>query len=83
MDNMDLWGYVANVVLNGKICENIKPNIKKAYKNQIVDFVHTWWQPRGGRMITEKNLSIVEKMTEDIDLYPKDYLDKWEQEYVR
>lgn len=83
MENMDLWGYCANVVLNEKICEKFMPNITQQYKDQILEFLHTWWEPRGGKMITEKNLSIVEKMTKDIVKYPNDYKDIWDQEYVR
>lgn len=79
MPTMELWGYVADVVLNEKICEKIMPNITQAHKEQILMWCHTKWE----NGITERNLSIVEKMTKQIVRYPNDYLDIWEQEYVK
>ena len=79
MPTMELWGYVADVVLNEKICEKFMPNITQPHKEQILQWCHGKWE----HGITERNLSIVEKMTKDIVLYPNDYLDIWEQEYVR
>lgn len=78
MDLNDLWGYVADVVLNEKICEKFWPQITQDYKEQIL--LWCWGKWKEG--ITERNLSIIEKMTKKIVQYPKDYLDVWEQEYV-
>ena len=74
----ELWGYVADVVLNEKICEKFIPNISQQHKEQILLWLYGKWS----NGLTERNLSIVEKMTMDIDSYPTDYLDIWEQEYV-
>ena len=79
MPTMDLWGYVADVVLNEQICEKFIPNISKGHKEQILQWLYTKWE----NDVTEQNLSIVEKMTMDIANYPNDYLDIWELEYVR
>ena len=79
MPQMELWGYVADVVLNDKICEKFIPDISMEHKHQILQWLHTKWT----NGLTEKNLSIVEKMTKDIVRYPNDYLDMWQQEYVR
>lgn len=79
MDVMELWGYVADVVLNDKICEKFMPNISTEHKNQILQWCHTKWTSG----ITERNLSIIEKMTKQIVRYPNNYLDIWESEYVR
>jgi len=79
MPMMELWGYVADVVLNEKICEKFMPNIAQANKEQILQWLHTKWD----NGLTERNLSIVEKMTKQIVRYPNDYLDIWEQEYVK
>lgn len=79
MPVMNLWGYVADVVLNEQICEKFIPNISKEHKEQILQWLYTKWE----NDITERNLSVVEKMTMDIANYPDDYLDIWELEYVR
>jgi len=79
MPVMELWGYVADVVLNEKLCENIDPTISQGHKEQILQWCFNKWD----KGITERNLSIVEKMTKKIVQYPTDYLDIWEQEYVK
>lgn len=78
MPIMELWGYVADVVLNDKICEKFIPNIALEQKQQILQWCFNKWN----NGITERNLSIIEKMTKQIARYPDDYLDIWEQEYV-
>jgi hypothetical protein len=78
MDVMELWGYVADVVLNDQICEKFIPNIQPAFKEQILQWCYKNWEHN----ITERNLSIIEKMTKQILRYPSDYLDVWNQEYV-
>lgn len=79
MPVMELWGYVADVVLNEKICEKFMPNITDAHKVQLLQFLQTYWE----NGITERNLSIVEKMTKDFVRYPTSYKDIWKQEYVK
>jgi hypothetical protein len=79
MPVMELWGYVADVVLNEKICEKFMPNITDAHKVQLLQFLQTHWE----NGITERNLSIVEKMTKDFVRYPNNYKDIWKQEYVK
>lgn len=78
MDSLELWGYVANVVLNEKICEKFMPKISIKYKNQILDWCFKNWDN-----VTERNLSLIEKMTKDIVRYPKDYLDIWNTNYIQ
>lgn len=78
MDANELWGYVANVVLNNKICEKFMPKITVKYKNQILDWCFQNWDK-----VTERNLSLIEKMTKDIVRYPKDYLDIWNTNYIQ
>ena len=78
MDSNELWGYVANVVLNGKICEKFMPKINAGYKNQILDWCFKNWDN-----VTERNLSLIEKMTKDIVRYPSDYLDIWNSNYLQ
>ena len=79
MPVMELWGYVADVVFNEKICEKFMPKITDAHKIQLLQFLQTHWESG----ITERNLSIVEKMTKDFVRYPNNYKDIWKQEYVK
>ena len=73
----ELWGYVANVVLNEKICEKFMPNITVQQKEQILIWAFSHWDK-----VTERNLSLVEKMTKDMVRYPSNYLDIWKSEYL-
>lgn len=77
MTQMELWGYVANIVLNEKICEKFMPNITLELKHDILTWAHSNWDK-----VTERNLSLVEKMTKDIVRYPTAYKDIWKSEYL-
>ncbi len=77
MSSNELWGYVANIVLNEKICEKFMPNISIELKNDILTWAFNNWAN-----VTERNLSLVEKMTKDIVRYPKAYKDIWKSEYL-
>lgn len=77
MELTELWGYVANVVLNEKICEKFMPNITIDQKNQLLS-----WADKNWDKIAERNLSIVEKMTKDMVRYPDNYLDIWTANYL-
>jgi hypothetical protein len=78
MDTNELWGYVANIVLNEKICEKFMPSISLELKNDILTWAFNNWAN-----VTERNLSIVEKMTKDIVRYPTAYKDIWKSEYLQ
>lgn len=78
MDNLELWGYVADVILNEKICEKFVPNITTSQKEQIATWMYTNWDS-----VTERNLSLAEKMTKDMVRYPRDYLDIWSTNYIQ
>jgi hypothetical protein len=77
MDNNELWGYVANIVLNEQICEKFMPNISIELKHDILTWAFSHWDK-----VTERNLSLVEKMTKDIVRYPTAYKDIWKSEYL-
>jgi len=72
MDTDTLWGYVANIVLNAKICEKFNPVVTPQEKIQILEWLHARWD-----RVTERNLSLVEKMTKDMVRYPAGYKDIW------
>jgi len=77
MDDNTLWGYIANVVLNEKICEKFMPTISIDYKNQILSWCFYNWNN-----VSERNLSLVEKLTKDIVRYPTNYQDIWNSKYL-
>ena len=77
MELFDLWGYVANVALNEQICQKFYPNISTDEQHQIVNWLYNNW-----KHVTERNLSIVEKMTKDMVRYPDKCLDIWEANYL-
>jgi len=77
MDNKTLWGYVANVVINEKICELITPNISQQQKEQMLNWLYPLWDK-----VTERNLSLIEKMTRDSVRYPTNYMDIWSKKYL-
>jgi hypothetical protein len=79
MDNETRWGYIAHVALNYDLAEKFKPDITKEEKIKMIK----WCEP-GARWdkVSDKNLSLIEKMTKDMIRYPKDYLNKWEADYL-
>jgi hypothetical protein len=74
MEFTTLWGYVANIVLSAKICEKFMPNITTPEKVQILEWLHSRWN-----RVTERNLSLIEKMTKDMVRYPSSYKDIWQK----
>jgi len=78
MTELELWGYVANVVINEQICEKFKPNISGAEKDQMMEWAYNRWD-----RVTERNLSLAEKMTKDMVRFPKNYKDIWAQNYLQ
>jgi hypothetical protein len=78
MASNELWGYVANVVINEKICEKFKADITVEVKNQMLTWCYNNWDK-----VTERNLSLIEKLTKDYVRYPNDYLDIWNTNYIQ
>lgn len=77
MKKDDLWGYIANVVWNNTICEKFIPNITQQQKLEILN----WCENKWGK-VTERNLSLVEKMTKDMVRFPDTYKDVWNNRYL-
>jgi len=77
MELLDLWGYVANVTINEQICHKFYPTIIADEQQQIVNWLFANWDK-----VTERNLSVVEKMTKDMVRFPDNYLDIWEANYT-
>ena len=53
------------------------PSISVELKNDILTWAFNNWAN-----VTERNLSLVEKMTKDIVRYPTAYKDIWKSEYL-
>ncbi len=77
MQKDDLWGYIANVVWNNTICEKFITNITKEQKLEILNWCENKWS-----RVTERNLSLVEKMTKDMVRFPDTYKDVWNNRYL-
>ena len=77
MSTNDLWGYVANITITSNVCEKILPTITQQQKEQILTWCHARWEK-----VTERNLSLIEKMTMDMVRYTKNYLDIWAINYL-
>jgi hypothetical protein len=78
MSDDELWGYVAYTTLNSQICQNILPAITQTQVEQILIWCFYNWKD-----CTERNLSLIEKLTKDIKTYPNNYLDMWNINYVQ
>lgn len=77
MQKQDIWGYVANIVLNNTICEKFMPDITEAQKMQILNWCELKWNK-----VTERNLSLIEKLTKDMVRFPDTYKDVWNNRYL-
>ncbi len=81
MTDLELWGYVANVVLNSNICDKatkFKRIFTNAEKDQMLEWMYTRWD-----RVTERNLSLAEKMSKDVVRFPNNYKDIWAQNYLQ
>ena len=78
MESLELWGYVTDVIINEQICEKFLPQIALNQKQQIATWMYVNWKE-----VTERNLSLAEKMTKDMVRYPNDYLDIWATNYIQ
>lgn len=77
MKKEELWGYIANVVWNNTICEKFISDISNTQKLEILEWCEKKWAK-----VTERNLSLVEKMTKDIVRFPDTYKDVWNNRYL-
>ena len=80
MDLDVLWGYVANVTLNTDICDKAVKFTRKFNEAELEQIVV--WLDKNWDKVTERNLSIVEKMARDMVRYPDEYVDIWDINYV-
>jgi hypothetical protein len=74
------WGYCAHVLINSDLAERFYPEITEEQKIEILKFTsptNNW------NKLTERNLSVFEKMTKDMVRFPENYYDRWISQYVK
>lgn len=74
------WGYCASILLNSQLAEQWKPDITDEEKIEILKFTsptNNW-----SRM-TERNLSVFDKMVKDMVRFPDFYYDRWISQYIK
>lgn len=73
------WGYCANILLNSNLAEQWKPDITDDEKIEILRFTsptNNW------NKMTERNLSVFDKMVKDMVRFPESYYDRWISQYI-
>jgi hypothetical protein len=79
MDSSVAWGYCANVLLTQPLIEKYTPEATLEDKLEMIQ----WTSPTNKwDRITDRNLSLFEKMAKDKIKYPNNYLDKWSSSYL-
>ena len=71
------WGYCAHMMMTKPVCEKIYPNISLEQKLEILRFTSRHWD-----IITDKNLSVIDKMTKQMIRFPENYYDRWVSKYT-
>lgn len=80
MEKETAWGYCVHVLLNEKLIEKYIPDASDELKLEMIN----WTSPLNKwNRITDRNLSLFEKMAKDYIKYPKNYLDKWDTSYTK
>lgn len=80
MENEVAWGYCAYVLLTQPLIEKYIPKASISQKLEMLN----WTSPTNKwNRITDRNLSLFEKMAKDMVKYPKNYLDKWASSYIK
>ena len=81
MEKETAWGYCAHVLLTQPLIEKYIPNATAQQKLEMLNWTspHNKWNK-----ITDRNLSLFEKMAKDMVKYPNGkYLDKWMSSYIK
>jgi hypothetical protein len=73
------WGYCAHVLLTSNLVERFYPEITDEEKLEILKFTsptNNW------NKLTERNLSVFEKMAKDMVRFSDNYYDRWITQYL-
>jgi len=74
------WGYCVNILLNSNLAERWKPDITDEEKLEILKFTsptNNWFN------MTERNISVFDKMVKDMVRFPDYYYDRWISQYLK
>lgn len=80
LDNGINWGYCSHIFLNYPLAEKFMPEITEEQKIEILKFTsptNNWSK------LTERNLSVFEKMVKDMVRFPDNYYDRWISQYIK
>lgn len=73
------WGYCAHILLTEPLIEKVIPNVSLEDKLEMLQ----WTSPTNKwSRVSDRNLSLFEKMAKDKVTNPKNYLDKWASSYL-
>jgi hypothetical protein len=75
MEGNELWGWIADCILN-----ETPPSMSNATRielEQILTWMHSKWDN-----LKEHNISFAEKLYEEMTLDPDSYLTAWEYDYL-
>ena len=73
------WGYCGHILMNSTLAEQWKPDITEEEKIEILRFTsptNNW------NKMTERNLSVFDKMVKDMVRFPDNYYDRWISQYI-
>jgi hypothetical protein len=70
------WGWIADVVMNTNIFSEM--NLSDEDKVNILDYLYYNWGS-----LTERSIRLVEKMAHVMRLYPENYKNVWDIDYLR
>jgi hypothetical protein len=70
-----MWGYITDIILTSP---NIPKSIPQTIKVQACQFLWDNWSNFNSRSIRE-----MERMIEKYEKYPKDYMNKWSNEFIK
>jgi hypothetical protein len=76
MTNAELWGFLADVVLNTSCLDSFQ--FDEQVKHDILNFLWDNWF-----FLTERSIRLVEKMASVISEYPEDYESIWKIDFLK
>lgn len=74
------WGYAAHILINYKLAEKWMPEITEEQKIEILKFTsptNNWSK------LSERNISLFDKMVKDMVRFPDNYYDRWISQYIK
>jgi hypothetical protein len=76
LTNAELWGWIADVVLNTTCLEGLDLSVEQ--KETILDFIWDNWE-----LLTERSIRLIEKMAIIMQEYPDTHMSVWEIDFLK